>query len=106
MPRRSSKKHPRDMNVLAASIVAQSTSQPIPDLSEPQKNPHTFLSEALYYGTSTSDGAADGSTLIDSGLSGYTADDQLIGYTVLILTSLWLLAVLEVRRAAKLGLRN
>jgi hypothetical protein len=47
----------------------------------------TFLSEALYYGTSTSDGAADGSTLIDSGLSGYTADDQLIGHTVLILTS-------------------
>ena len=41
MPKRSSKKrNPRDVNVLAASIVEQSTGEPIPPPDEPQKNPH------------------------------------------------------------------
>ena len=47
MPKRSSKKAPRDINALAASIVAQSTGQPIPDLSEPQKNPHAVALGSL-----------------------------------------------------------
>jgi len=47
MPKRSSKKHPRDINALAASIVAQSTGQPIPNLSEPQKNPHAVALGSL-----------------------------------------------------------
>ena len=47
MPKRSSKKQPRDINALAASIVAQSTGQPIPNLSEPQKNPHAVALGSL-----------------------------------------------------------
>ncbi|HXZ95313.1 MAG TPA: hypothetical protein VEG28_05345 [Dehalococcoidia bacterium] len=47
MPKRSRKKHPRDINALAASIVAQSTGQPIPDLSQPQKNPHAVALGSL-----------------------------------------------------------
>lgn len=37
--KRSGKKHIRDMNVLAASIVGWSTGHPLPNLSEPQKDP-------------------------------------------------------------------
>ena len=40
MPKRSSKKKARDINILAAQIVEQSTGESIPNFSEPQKNPH------------------------------------------------------------------
>jgi len=42
MPKRSSKKKPRDINALAASIVEQSTGESIPsqEASESTKNPH------------------------------------------------------------------
>ena len=41
MPKRSSKK-PKDINLLAASIVEQTTGEPIPsqEASESTKNPH------------------------------------------------------------------
>lgn len=42
MPKRSSKKKPKDINVLAASIVEQTTGESIPsrEASESTKNPH------------------------------------------------------------------
>lgn len=46
----------------------------------------TYDSRVIWYGTSTGAGAADGSTLVDTGLATpFTVDDQCIGYTVLIL---------------------
>ena len=49
MPKRSSKKKPRDINVLAASIVEQSTGEPIPsqEASESAKNPHAVALGSL-----------------------------------------------------------
>jgi hypothetical protein len=47
MPKRSSKKAPRDINTLAASIVEQATGQPVPDFSKPQKNPHAVALGSL-----------------------------------------------------------
>jgi hypothetical protein len=47
MPKRSSKKAPRDTNALAAWIVEQATGQPVPDFSQPQKNPHAVALGSL-----------------------------------------------------------
>lgn len=47
-----------------------------------------FKDDALYYGTATSAGAGDGSTIIDTGLATpFTVDDEPIGHTIKILTS-------------------
>ena len=39
MPKRSSKKQPRDINTLAASIVEQATGEPTPKTPDSSKNP-------------------------------------------------------------------
>ena len=39
MPKRSSKKSPRDINVLASSIVEQAIGEPSPKLEDSTKNP-------------------------------------------------------------------
>lgn len=47
-----------------------------------------FENDALYYGTATSAGAGDGSTIIDTVLSTpFTVDDEPIGHSIRILTS-------------------
>ena len=40
MPKRSSKKQPRDVNALAASIISQATGEETPKAEDSEKNPY------------------------------------------------------------------